>query len=631
MRSLGFTFLLLLLASAVCGVAVWQWKGGDFEDLLGAPPTPVGGRIYDGFTRPEVKHIRISQGGVVAGFDLTEKGWQATAPWKDRMDPRAAVGIIDFTLAMRVEDLADRDDIDSQKAGLGESGTEIRLEGADHQPLARYKLGRRTPWLATIKDMADPVATVFVLPRDENHKSHIYACTGDINPLFKDGLKYLRDHRPFYFNPLAVRSIRIRSEQGEVTLNRETPESQWRIVKPGDFPTDRQAIVSLLEGLYELQAVKVSDRTAVTLPATTPAARSGLIAIASFGSETETVLEIQPPDPPDARDVRATVSDRPDTVFDLPQKPEPDLVSLASLPLAVNDLRDPKLTNIRKENVELLRRIVIQPATGPEIVLSRTPPQRWMVTIDGVTQEANEERLYTLLKMAVEDRAIGFESDAATDFTPWGLDKPVLKLTFATEDAAQDIQLAFGISSKGGCYVNRVGTPTVMEVDRPLVDAIPRRTYEWRQSRLWSIDRLNRLIIGRKRGDEPPLNLHYNFSTEEWTANSNRQDLSPALIPARANYLLETIEGLKATRWLSPDDESAAKALLKPALIFKVIEDQTDELGDATGRITRDLLLAPGSAVADPAFYYGRLGGDPQPFLLDRDTYQKLASDLLED
>lgn len=632
MRSTGFTFILLLLATAACGLAAWHWTGGNFDSVVGAAPTPVGQRIYSGFTPPEVKHIRISQNGVIASFDLTDKGWQATVPWKDRMAPRAAVSIINFTLGMRVEDLAHRDDVDAQKAGLGESAVDIRLEGADHKSLARYKLGRRSPWQATLKDIEQPIPTVFVLPRDENHKSHVYICTDDITGIFKDGLKQLRDHHPFYFNPLALRTIRIRAEQGELTLARENPQGEWRVTSPDDLPTDRKAMVSLLEGLYELEALRVSDRASVTLPASSSPGKSWHIGLTSFGSERETLLEIYPPAPetPEAREVRATVSDRPDTVFDLPLKPESNRVSLASLPLAVNDLRNPKLTNINQENIELLRSILIQPSTGPQILLTRTPPQRWMVTIDGQTQEANEERLFTLLKMAVEDRAIGFMNDAATDFTPWGLDKPVLKLQFMTGNPAETIQLAFGIDGKGGNFVNRVGTPTVMRVDSAILDAIPRRTYEWRSSRLWSLDRNNLRAIARKTGDEPPLMLLYDFKSEEWTANSNRVDLTPSLVLSRANFMLGILEGLKVTRWLSPDDESAEKALLAPSLVFKVFEDQTDEMGDVTGRITRDLILAPGSKVENPAFYYGRLGDDPQPFLLDRDTYNKLATELIE-
>ncbi|NQX02151.1 DUF4340 domain-containing protein, partial [bacterium] len=493
MRSIGFTLILALFALLACGLAGWQWVEGNFNSVLGAPPVAIGQTVYSGFAPAEVKHIEVFRNGVTARFDLGKNGWQASQPWEDRMDPRAAVSIVNFTLGMRVEDFAARDDIDAQKAGLSTSGVDIRLEGDGHRPLARYKLGRQTPWQATVKDIEKPVPTVFVHPRDEDRKRFIYAATGDISPLFKDGFKFLRDHRPFYFNPVALQKIRIRAEQGELTLGRETPKSPWRLVKPLDLATDPKAMKALLEGLYELQALKITDRAAVTLPAIGSLTKSGQIALSSFGSEVETVLEIQPPESADAREVRATVSDRPDTIFSLPLKPEPNLVSLADLPLAVNDLRDPTLTNL---NIQSLRGILIQPATGTEILISRTPPRPWMTTIAGQSDEANEERLFTLLKAVTEGRAIAFETDAATDFTPWGLQRPFLKLRFMGQDN-QGIELAFGIDGKGGYFVNRLGSPSVMRIDPSLVAAIAIRPYEWKPARLWSLDRVNLMQIDR--------------------------------------------------------------------------------------------------------------------------------------
>jgi hypothetical protein len=626
MRSIGITFTLALLAALACGLASWQWAGGNFDSMLGAPPTPVGQGIYSGFAPSEVKHIRVNHNGVRARFELGANGWQASQPWNDRMDPRAAVNIINFTLGLRVEDYAKDGEVEADAAGLNEGRVEIHLQDANLKTLAKYRLGRKTPWLATVQDIDKPVPTVFIQPRDENRGGYVYTCTGDISPIFKDGMKYLRDHRPFYFNPLALQKIRIRAEQGELTLGRETPQSPWRVVKPLDLATDPVAMKSLIEGLYELQAVKLADRSSLALPADATLTKPGQIALASFGSDSETLLEILPPETPEARHTLATVSGRPDTIFELPLKPEEGLVSLADLPLAVNDLRDPTLTNL---HIPSLRGILIQPATGAEILISRTPPRPWIVTIGGNSQEANEERLFALLKAATEGRASGFESDAATDLTPWGLDRPVLRLRFFGEDN-QGLELAFGIDGKGGYFVNRFGTPTVMRVDPSLVASLPIRPYEWRHSRLWSVDRLNLMAIERTLGTEPPLELRYSFHDEQWTAGIDGNDVTAQLEPARANFLLGVIEGLKVTRWLSPDDASAANALDAPSLIFRIIEKGTDDMGDFKGLITREAFFAPGAAGPNPAFYYGRLSTDTHPFLLDRETYNKLTTELLE-
>ncbi len=623
MRSLGSTVLLGFAAAFLCFLAAWQWREGNFDTLLGTPPVAVGQQLYDSFKPDEVKHIRVSGGGVSASFSLGENGWQAAAPWQDRMDPRAATGIINFTLGMRVEDLADADEVDSSATGLEDGAVKIRLEDVDRRPIANYKLGRTTSWKAEVEGAEQAVSTVFVQSRDKGRGSHVYICAGDITPLFKDGLKFLRDHRPFYFNPVGLAKIRIRSQQGDLTLGRETPQSPWRIVKPLDLPTDPAAIKKLLEGLFELQAVRVSDRAATTPPANDAAAKPGQIAITSFGSEMETVLEILPPESPDTHEVRATVSDRSNTLLDLPLKPEPGLVSLADLPLAMNDLRDPTLTRL---NIASLGAISIKPATGPEILISREPPKPWMTVIEGVPREANEENLFALLKAVTNSRTTGFESDAATDFTPWGLHRPILTLRFLSHDN-QSLELRFGIDTRGGVFANRLGTPTVMRVDPSLLSSISVRPYEWRHSRLWSVDRVNLLAIRRAENGGTTLDLKYQFNTDAWQAARDGVVLTPKLDPARANFMLSVLEGLKVSRWLAANDEAAIEALQKPVLGITVTELTADEEGETIGVMDRTVSFAPADK---PGFYFGRLDKEPHPFMLDADTFGKLAVEMLE-
>ena len=628
MRSILLTLLLCLAAAAAVGLASWRWAGNDFESILGVPATLPGQLLYSSFKAEQVKFIEVSQNGVKAKFSLGPHGWQADSPWADRMDPRAAGAIISFTLGMKVEDFANTGEIDLQKAGLADNGTNIRLFDSQRARLAKYRLGRRTPWLAPAEtEDGLPVPTVFILVREGKRENQVYSCTGDITPLFKDGLKFLRDHRPFYFNPVALQKIRIRSAEGEFTLGRESPKMPWRLVKPLDLATDVEAVKSLISGIFELQALKLTDRAALTVANKGITTNSIEIAISSFGSEIETRLEIAPPEKPESGTAMATVSDRPETIFELPLKPGQEMVSLANLSLSLNELRDSTLTNL---NIQSLRAIAILPATGSEILISRTPPQPWMATFGGVAQVANEERLFTLLKAVTEARASGFETDAATDFTPWGLDRPFLKLRFLGLDD-QVLELAFGIDSRGDYFVNRSGTPSVMRVDPALISSIAVRPYEWRSSRLWSVDRNQLFALTLSKNAQEPLVLKYNFFDDTWAATQAGKDLSSELDPSRAGYLLGILEGLKISRWLAPGDDAAINALAAPVLSFTLVEKASDDFGDATGElITRTVHLAPNVQAGTPGFYYGRMDSDENPFLLDLETFNKLSIDLMD-
>ena len=303
----------------------------------------------------------------------------------------------------------------------------------------------------------------------------------------------------------------------------------------------------------------------------------------------------------------------------------PNLVSLADLPLAVNDLRDATLTNL---NVASLQAVSIQPSTGPEIFITREDPKLWTTVIDGRKRQANELRLFELLKAVTTERVIGFESDAATDFTPWGLTRPFLTLSFIAQDS-RALTLRFGMDKHGTMFVNRLGTSSVMRVDKSLLAAIAIHSYAWRSARLWSLSRVDLQSIQRSVPERAPLTLSYDYLFDEtWHGHCAGKDISDAINPDSAKRLLGALEGLEVSRWLAADDADANTALATPALVLTVEEKRVDEQGQTTGDDRHELKFAPQAGTA-PAFYYGRLSSDSHPFLIERATFENLAVDVL--
>lgn len=619
--------LLLLCAALVFGTLSYlQVREGNLDSLLGTPPVTIGERIFPALDPEAVTEITLRNANHFARFEKTAQGWQASEPWQDRMDPRAAISIIAFTTATTAEDLAPRNKIDPDTSGIGENNIEISLRDGDGERLAHYRLGRRTPWLSlpSSEDEAQPIPTLFLLPLESGRKSHIYAATGDISPLLKDGFKFLRDHRPFFFNPATVQKIRLRSDLGEMTLGRANPQSPWRIVKPLDLPTDVTVMRNLLEGLYDLQAVKVTDRSELTLPVNGASKDTRQIAITAFGSEKEIVLEIFPPESADARETYALVSDRPDSVLTLLNKPEPDMVSLADLPLTVNDLRDPTLTNL---HIASIMGISIESATAPQILISREGSAPWMATIQGRSQPANEQRLYELLKAVTSTRAAGFETDAAPeDLSPWGLHRPIVTLTFLARDS-QRLSVALGLDQGGNLFAKREGSPSIMRLDESFLQQIATRSQDWRHARLWSINRVDLTHLHRTQMGENALEMQYNDLHESWLAFRDGNDLTSDLDPSRANFLLTALENLQVSRWLQAEDEVALAALEKPTLSFDITSNLVDDFGDEIGKETVQLLLA-----ADPnrQLVFGKVSNDPNPFTIDPQDFLKLNISLLD-
>lgn len=628
MRSLAFTLALATLAAVLGGLGLWRITNGNLDNVLGAPPVAIGDTLYSDFKSDAVQRMILTGNGVEAECERAGSGWHVIRPWNDRMDIRAANAILGFTLGTRVTDVIPERKMQSQEAGLQDGLIGIRLESKDGRKLARYILGRRTPWIAKDTATDDDVPTVYVRQNDFGRKNYIYACTGDIHPLFKNGFAYLRDHQILFFNPLSVRKLRIKGPEGELALAKETPDAPWHITKPLSLPTDRDAMKRLLEGLYQLKALKVSDISLVTRPTKDETTGNRQIAIESFGTGQETVLDIQAPATADAHTTLATVSDRPTAIFELPLKPEADILSLAQLPLTVNELRDTTLTRLRVAQLQAIR--ITSANREPVIVshLSKDPKSPWMLfAADGKSQPASEKAVFDILKAVTEDKVAGFVTDAATNLAQWGLDHPAMTLSFIGFDNAV-IEILIARTKDGTIYSSRRGSSSVVKLDEATLAKIATLPYQWRQPRLWSLNRVDLLGIERVSVNRPPVLLRYEFLSESWKAESAGKDITPQINTDRADYLLSALENLEVTRWLGTDDSEAATRLVNPPLTISVLCKHSDADGGIADVTHRELRIAPVSDSPDNRYYYGFLNTEPNYFLIDRQTALKLTVDL---
>jgi len=607
-------------------VAFWHFRDGDLNRILGSPSVELGAKIYPDFDPSKATSIRLKSGALQAHFTKTEAGWQATSPWDDRMDGRAALAILAFVDTTQVEDLVPRDKLDSVTAGLSPASNEVRIEDAEGERMALFRLGRETPWQHLPSgEEPQPIATTYLIPLERGRKSHVYAATGNILPLFKDGFSSLRDHRPFYFNPLKLHKLRLRTAQGELTLERKNPFSPWRIVKPLDLATNPEAIKILFEGLFDLRALEVSNRSEVTLPSNGARLETQLIAITSFGETEETVLQIFTPEDASARTAKAIVSDRPEALFALPLRAEPGITSISELPLTVNDLRDRTLTNL---NIASVREISIESATAPKILVSRQPPAPWIATIKGEGQEANEQRLYELLKAVTDTRVDSFETDAAPDdLSPWGLDRPIVQLSFLAENN-QSLTIQFGMNLNGDLFAKREDSATVMRLERDFLDKIATLPHEWRHGRLWSVSRVDLQKLIRQRGQEEPMEMRYNFLADKWEAFQEGKEVTSKLDPALANLVLEVVANLEVSKWLSSTDPVASSVLKEPDLVFITNENTVDKFGDTIGTKSQALFLT-----ADPKTrqVYGKIDSESEFFTISPKVFLKLSIPLLDE
>lgn len=646
MRSPWFTFLLVLFTAVIGGMATVRFSQGNLNSFFGVPPSKVGDRLYT-FDPNQVHRIRLADRGGkgVRAECVFENGqWKILSPWKDRMDPRVADAILLFTLGTKVIDAIPPGKIETSQAGFDDGIIDVRVEDKNGEPLAKYRIRRKTAVKFYDEKEKTEESTVFVQPADKNRKDYMYACTGgNIQLVLKDGFRYLRDHHPFSINPLHLETVRIENSESSLLMKRaeDTEKSPWRIVSPQELRTDPTAVVTLLTDLFNLQAQKILSRSEVTLPP--PEVGKGeIIAVKHFGENEETILQVYPPVPADAETVHATISSRPDAVFELIRKQpsgpggkgaaDDGVIALSNLPDTVNELRNQTLTSI---NGAQLAGILISPSTGEPIALVReSPTSDFKVEIGGRQSTPNLAALQQLLVLITKAKVAGFPNDAATDLSPYGLDHPAISLRFVSfeKDDKDGFVLNFGQGHDGTWYGNRVGVSTVVKMDEDSISKIKIHPWDWRNTVLWSISSFDFTGFVRQIGDGTPLGMEWDFGSETWTAKEGPKDRSAEVDKARANHLLDTLVNLRVAEWLAPDDEDAYKALQTPLMTIDVVVKTVDAEGQRSGIVTRKLEVAPSTnALYARRKFYGRLDGEASPFLLDQADVRNLAANVFGD
>lgn len=122
MRILRFILLVLVTLAAI-GAAVLLTIDGNLSRIIGRTAFSSGERLFP-YTKEEMNEIswmRINCGGDMAEFRRRPNGvWWGEKPWDDRMDPRAAAAILQYTYSTSIVDALPLHKIDS--ASLKEFG-----------------------------------------------------------------------------------------------------------------------------------------------------------------------------------------------------------------------------------------------------------------------------------------------------------------------------------------------------------------------------------------------------------------------------------------------------------------------------------------------------------------------------
>lgn len=662
------TVLLGILALASIVAAVFQTTDGSLGRLLGRGAFSEGENLFS-FAPEKANLIIVRNGEKSAHFTRNDQGvWWATHPWNDRMDPRAAASIVQFALGTRVVDTLPINN--TVKANMREFGVEnspidLIIKDKKEHSLARFSLGNLAPWaLVPEEDKSIYPPTVYlnsdyqdniyskymshmlnvynnVAPIFKNDKKHnliptiylktnfyqwlsnIFVVSGNITPLFKDGMRYLRDHRPLYFDPDSIKTVTINAGGNKLVLERRSPEQDWLLTQPTELKTDKMIVNNLLAILQRLTARKVSDPGDVTiLEKNSPDNKT--ITLSFFNGNQPVTLTIFPQAKPADTETLATVSDR-NAIFSIPLSAiDKQMPGVRNLPLSQKLLRAKNLASIDRLQ---LNAISIRISADRNSIILKKMPRMWTYSEGGSSfTPLNERQLYNMLTTLTMESVDDFATDSAVDLETYGLENPIYTLTFAF-DTISPLTIFIGQGIDGQFYANIDGERTVYVLSSAYLAKLGLQPHMWKPLQLinFSTSSLQALVFTAP--GEEPLVLKGNYMDDTWKASRGSQDLTSKLNTNKVQNYVEQLAHAEVRQWLPSNTPAAREALENPSHTITILLKSFTAGKDAPV-YTEKIRIAPVGNSKN--LFFGKCEGDSDYFLIGEETIHLFSPNIFE-
>ncbi len=577
----------------------------------------------------EVYEIKIEDATGVSRIRRENGVWNVVIPYKDRADQEYAEAVINFINHLEIRtNIASADEITGLDA-FGASAKTITLKKDKNTNLVLVTLGKP----AGFKD------TVYAKNLNAKNPSEILVVHSDQFDLLARPPSEYRDPRLIPFSAGDITKLGIRNQSGEIELERTAgvgeDKIQWWLTKPLSARADNKIVA---EKIAALTSIRVKSRATGVSGSTSPPVFDQLstrITVWRDNDEKDPVkIAFLITGEGDDRTLLAKVSGR-KHVF------EAQASVLDSLTLKPNDLRDDTLAAIDEKRVNTL---LIQSAADPEVPLFKVGGH-WSLIRNGQREEADGARIARLISELNDNRILEFTDDAATDLAPYGLANPFVEITFSSArmEVRDDVgtfpitpenstTLRLGQGPKNRIHANFAGEPFVYTISPTILNAVPTHPIKWKSRRIADFSLIDLRKITLTQGVLPPFVLSVDISRNTWKATRPGVDLTAQLDLGKALDYAENLTVFHADDWIT-DRAGPLEVLAKSPSLRIDIEVETIDFENAGKKKSETITLrfAPTAPGELGRFYYGARDGDPEVFLVSRETYQSLLISVLKD
>lgn len=571
--------------------------------------------------------------------------WWIITPFKDKLDPRVAEYIVAFAKSTTIIDTLTPDDktqANMRDFGLTSDFCAVVLKkpsGEEHTTVARFKLGKAAPWIATSPDGKSPIPTTYLQSDYYGNDERVHVVSGNITPLFRNGLKNMRDPMPLRIDPNELTHISIKTAEGEtIELDLDDQKKLWLLkTEHNTSVAEQESAAKLVVMLCSLSADEVKPIEDVQLD------KQSLvytITTTSGKDQKKNVLQIYKTDGVgyaaivNDRDVVFSLKAAPKSrrsggfasivsgVYSLPVLPAEQMAALRGLndiyvddlPLTQDSLRSRKLAAFDERDVEgiLIRStnssypLRLQLAAG---IKESNLQDSWTVEAEGKAPiEAETEIVRNFLRA----------------FTQVPVESVVTDLPAATDEASGELRRAlirqYGLNAPDyrifikprSCgyrsYLYDVDLPLVKDRDIKIFNvrihyneltgkserlameenghAIYRISHRLSrhfalQQNAWKARNLLSFHISELKRftlgyHQAPLVLEYESIAESWSGTLGGVDVTADINPHRAINCVDRLRKIKVKEWLDPYDQDALSKLESPVFSLKVDLETVD-------------------------------------------------------
>ena len=617
--STKYTYILFLFAVVLFGYVIWNNKERQITvnsiGKLRAIPISNADAVN--------KLILSTNGTKIVLARNNDKIWEITEPIQDRADSNIVTKMLEAITTLKKFEIKE-DDTQGKDMGIDDAAVSLEIF-QNNEYTGKVTFGDETGLSGTVYAnwSSDKVNDSFF-------------CWADARNEIDISFDKLRDPQLVKSLIEEIQEIEVSDETGSsLSVIRKSEKSDWIIDKPLNTGTDSKRINEWLSNIVNLTSQNFIDNSeSITASYFNSIYKS--IKVKRFDNDEFIIIDFAKSDIQNESYVRVT--DRPGIIFKTGSE------AIRSIDLNPNTIRDKRLIPFNPKSV-----IAMNIEAKPDYKVNLLQDNNgWQIVENSSKTKADRQRIFKILESLSSEKVEEFVADAAGNLEPWGLNQPTLKVSLKLigidpkkpkkDDGSPNlIDISKELLVKGQLSENQdvvqyfatiKGSGSVARLSPAFPSIIPIRPLDYKELYLWppfNISSVKKIITTNP--PQIPLELNYEFETNQWTASIAEENVSQKIDQTQALTLAQQLSlPVRATQWLSKNTGDAEIELLKPIrrVEFILIDSNNTE-------IKYKIEIAPVNRDGNNLLYYARINDSKEICFIDKENFDVLNSQIIKD